>query len=177
MKRMAICVMTAFLFASGCGVDDPPADTKEATVQPTLEPDPIPTEDFTFQLGETASTSLGSVRLLEVRNPTKGQEYDTPSPGKRFISIRLKQCAAEDADGDGSTFVGEWFFLDNEGGEYSSNRTMHGWPNPEFPQGIELSPGQCKAGWMALEIKSGIRFESVVYRLAGSGQEVAVWSF
>jgi hypothetical protein len=140
-----------------------PEDSKQAATPP---------DDGKLAVGQQALHAAGSMRLITVKDPVPGEQYDTPSPGMRFVAIQLEQCS--DA-GDTSTFVGEWFFLDRKGGEYSSVRTMYGWPTPEFPQFVELRSGQCKKGWMALELKKGIRFSSVVYRAAGTGESVAEW--
>lgn len=138
--------------------------TTDATPTPTPTPTPAPTpppvEAGPLAIGQTATSEAGTMRLIAFRDNVKGEMYDTPSPGTRFVSIQIEQCPASGM----TTYVGEWFFLDAAGGEYTSIRTMHGWPTPTFPQSIELAAPACKKGWMALELDAKAKFETVLAR-------------
>lgn len=142
-----------------------PADPAEAA-----STESAPSGDL-LKVGDTVTSSTGSMTLLAAKDPAPGENYDEPSAGMRFVSVHIEQCS--DA-GESSTFVSEFVFIDKDGGEYSSDRTMHGWPTPAFPQFIDLAPGDCKQGWMALELKGKVEFKSIIYRLA-TGETIGEW--
>lgn len=135
-------------------------ETVTTATTPTPTPTPPPVEAGPLAIGQTATSEAGTMRLIAFKDNVKGEMYDTPSPGTRFVSIQIAQCPTSGL----TTYVGEWIFLDATGGEYTSIRTMHGWPTPTFPQSIELAAPACKKGWMALELDAEAKFETVLAR-------------
>ncbi len=178
----AVAALALLLTACGGDGDDSATDrttvtatatvTNEVTVTAERSAEAPPPEGTSSEVGDTVTHANGSMQLLAVKDPAPGENYDTPGRGQRFVSIHIEQCTNI---GETSSFVLEWIFLDKNGGEYTSIRTMTGWPTPEFPQFVELRPSECKKGWMALELKDGVKFQSVVYRLSGTGETLAEW--
>jgi hypothetical protein len=181
MKRLGIAAVVVLMVA-GCGGggggerDQPePKGSPSAEASETADPFAYNVGDLALKVGETRKGSEVTTTLEKVEHPYPPGEYREPEAGNEFVGLRLKQCIIDKpSEATESTYNGDWSAVTPDGEEYSGNgSSWDDWPSPKFPELVEMIPGRCLKGWIALEVPEGTKFDRLIYRPGGT--PVAEW--
>jgi hypothetical protein len=154
MNRIA--AMTMALALAGCG----------GTSNPSARP---------LRVGQTHHGDGVSTTLRVVDYPYTGDETRRPDSGKSFIGLDVKTCLDKEASPHTSTRNSEWSLVTRDGARYAGDDSSSwaDWPRPKYPEDVSLVPGQCKHGWLLVQVPEDEQFTAVVYH--PEGKTAARW--
>ncbi len=170
--RLAVALLVLGATA-GCGstttivktVISPPAKSTSAPRRSSgsTRADASPSPKSTAHVGDTL-TLVGQETTLKVRvtsllDPLASGQYDSPSPGKRYVGVQLvvKNVGARaysDAVSNGSTIV----LVGNQ--QADSTSVSDGPCGGSFGSDVKIAPGDTRAGCVPFEVPSGVRLRS-----------------
>jgi hypothetical protein len=115
------------------------------------------------------------VRVLGVRDPVQGGEFDQPGNGNRFVGLLLSlknigTHSYSDAPGNGATLV-----LNNDR-QADTTLLSDGECGGSFQADLKLAPGEVRQGCIPFEIPQGASLKTFEFTLAsGFGDETGKW--
>ena len=133
-----------------------------------------------LRVGQTHHDQGVNTTLRVVDYPYTGDEARHPDSGNAFIGLDVRTCLDKGASsGKSTTRNAEWSLVARDGTRYSGDDSSSwtDWPKPKYPEDVGLAPGECKQGWLLVQVPEDGEFTAVVYRPKGKTAARWVGSF